>query len=104
MPKALRGSPMRMFALTLLIAALPLGDALAQSSPPVTPEQQKKLKERDPLVVKATELRKAGRFKEAAAIAEQVLKLDRANLGETHGFVLKGMRWLVGIQEQASDF
>jgi CHAT domain-containing protein len=78
---------------TLLLTGL-WAPALAAQPPakPLTTAQQKRLQERDRLWAEANRLNAQGRSKEALAVLDKVLAIERAVLGNTHEDLLGSLQ------------
>jgi len=94
---------MRMLLLALSMLAM-MAETFAEDPPAYTPEQQAKLQKRNELLQEALTSAKAGKFKEAVALLEKILVIERDVLGETHPNVLNTMTWLVQFQERLADY
>jgi CHAT domain-containing protein/Flp pilus assembly protein TadD len=80
-----------------------LSPVLAQPAAP-TPEQQKRLKERDGLRDEAEQLLKKGELPAARAAAEKALAIDKEVHGAVHGDVADTLSLLATVDEERADW
>jgi CHAT domain-containing protein len=95
---------MRIIAFAIAWLSLVATTAVAQAPPAFTPEQQAKLEKRNELLQEALASAKAGMFKEAVALLEKILVIERDVLGKTHPNVLNTVSWLAQFQERMADY
>jgi CHAT domain-containing protein len=95
-------------SLAVILASLPraIGQAPAapKSSPPLTAQQQERLKKRDPLGKQAKELKAQGKLPEAIKAAEAVLEIEREVLGETSDDAIGSLELLAQLHQDCEDW
>jgi CHAT domain-containing protein/tetratricopeptide (TPR) repeat protein len=74
------------------------------AKPPLTREQQDRLKERERLQAEVAKQEAAGRLVEAIAAARKKLALERQVFGEVHEDVAGTLGWLARLCQQQEDF
>ena len=72
--------------------------------PPLTSEQQEKLKERDRHVTEANRLQREGKLAEAIAAAEKMLAIERQVFGKEHDGVIDSLQFLASLHQQKDDW
>jgi len=78
---------------------------LGQSQiPPLTPEQQQRLKERDRYDQESADLEKANKLPQAIAAAEKMLAIEREVFGDVHPEVVGSLQLLARVNEALEDF
>ena len=94
--------------LTLVLPAVPraFGQAPAASkpSPPLTAQQQERLKERDQLAKQAVQLRSHGKLPEAIQAAEAMLAIERQVLGQTSEDAIGSLKLLARLHQDREDW
>src|SRR5262249_20802448 len=84
-------------AVSLLLGALQAVGAQAPGAPPA--RQQEQLPERDRLAKQVEELRRAGKFDQAVAVAERVLEGERRSGGESNAGKADALSRLAELHE-----
>jgi hypothetical protein len=94
--------------LTLVLPAVPraFGQAPAASkpSPPLTAQQQERLKERDQHALQAAQLRSQGKLPEAIQAAEAMLAIEREVLGEASEDAIGSLELLARLHQDREDW
>jgi CHAT domain-containing protein/Tfp pilus assembly protein PilF len=78
--------------------------AAAKPSPPLTPRQQERLKERDQHAREAVQLRSQGKLKEAIHAAEAMRAIERELLGETSEDAMGSLELLARLHQDRDDW
>ncbi len=94
--------------LTLALPAVPWASgqvpAASRPSPPLTAQQQERLKERDQLAMLAERLRSQGKLPEAIKAAEAMLGIEREVLGETSEDAIGSLELLAQLHQDREDW
>jgi CHAT domain-containing protein/Tfp pilus assembly protein PilF len=94
--------------LTLVLPAVPRAfgqvPATSKPSPPLTAQQQERLKERDQFGKQAVQLRSQGKLPEAIQAAEAMLALEREVLGETSEDAIGSLELLARLHQDREDW
>ena len=78
--------------------------AASKPSPPLTAQQQDRLKERDQLAMQAEQLRSLGKLPEAIKAAEAMRSIEREVLGETSEDAIGSLELLVQLHQDREDW
>jgi hypothetical protein len=98
---------MNRFLVVCLVGWLvaPVGAQPSESKPPpLTREQQEKLKERDRFEKEALQFRAEGKLSEAIAAAEKMLAIEREVFGRVHAEVAGSLEFLAALHAARDDF
>src|SRR5262249_52426762 len=98
------GGAAGLLLLALLGSTVHTAPAQEGQPKPLTPEQQKHLKEWDDLVPRLAALLRKGKRAEAVALVEQKVDLDRKLFGGTHEEVDRSLRFLGLLSVLIEDF
>ena len=91
-------------ALPVLSRAFGQGTAAFKPSPPLTADQQGRLKERDQVAIQAEQLRSQGKLPEAIQAAEAMLAIEREVLGATSEDAIGSLELLAHLHQDREDW
>jgi CHAT domain-containing protein len=106
MPQPFTSPLLSLFTLVLVSVLAPDSAFAADQQAPggLTREQQERLKDRERWEKEFGQLREQGKLKEAIAVVEKILALERMILGNTHPDAIVSLQWLAELHEQREDF